>query len=221
MNLSRYFPSFAKYSISPTLKWPLFFILPLVPFALFFINFYQNQQRLALVETQIEELHLKATAAKKQKDKEGLFFHQIQNAEPDFLEKHLCSIPFLETEIKKLRSFSEESPDQELKQRLDALEEKGNKLSFIEQNKRTFENLQESEMVQKTPVEMNEEDLKKILSAIEGISMQNGNPPAGKPVLLIKDFQLSKTKLHEDESAFSVKLNLIKRENQKNHKDDS
>jgi len=215
-----HFGSF-KDSLSPNFRWPAFFILPLLPLLSFLFYFMQNTEKLNKLEIQMEQLHRKAINFKKQKDKEALFLTQIQKTEPNFIEKHLSTLVLLEPEMKKLHSLSLDTLDTQVKKKLSWIEKGGNHLIFIQQKLRFFENLQESEEIQQEYVEMNEEDLKRVLSLIEGIPIGHYVPPLGRPPLLIKDFHLSRTKLYAQENAFLIKIDLIKREGIKNNKDNS
>jgi len=67
--------------------------------------------------------------------------------------------------------------------------------------------------VQQHVVEVNEEDLKRLLCLIEGTTIWPYGPKEGRPLLIIKDFKLSKKELFSKEKVFSLSMQLIKREN--------
>lgn len=62
-----------------------------------------------------------------------------------------------------------------------------------------------------TPVYMNEEDLKKILSLIEGVSIGKYRASAKRPWLLIPEFTLEIVELPTYDSVYRVHFNLIQR----------
>ncbi len=66
---------------------------------------------------------------------------------------------------------------------------------------------------QQTPIELNEEDLKRLLCLIEGATIWPYGPKEGRPQLIIKDFTLSKKELPSQEKVYVVSIQLIKREN--------
>ena len=72
--------------------------------------------------------------------------------------------------------------------------------------------MKEVEEKQRHPVQMDESDLKQILSLIEDLPVDSFLPSAGSPQLLIKEFRLKKqeTPLHTE--VFEVEMDLLKRE---------
>jgi hypothetical protein len=130
------------------------------------------------------------------------------------LDKNVESLTFLLPEIKKLEAIQSENPDEEqVGGRLQFLKEGSNRLTFAEEQIRTNESFREIEEQQQHPVEMNEEDLKKLLCLIEGITIWPYGPKEGRPQLIIKDFKLSKKEISSQEKVFVVSMQLIKREN--------
>ena len=64
--------------------------------------------------------------------------------------------------------------------------------------------------MQARPVEINADDLRMILSAIEGVSIGNGVIPKGRPQLVVKKFHLVKSKFAGRET-YLLEMQLIKR----------
>ncbi len=120
----------------------------------------------------------------------------IQRSDPDYLEKHLCSSELLGTERQKRRMFlaqtNSSSPS-------DGGSE--NRLLFEEVKKGSSARFREREWIQTKRVRMNEEDLKKMLSTIEGIDIGTHRAPQGAPQIVITKFCLQKTGLYEPEGA--------------------
>ena len=102
--------------------------------------------------------------------------------------------------------------DEELKERLGFLKEGKNKLLFVEEGIERSGSLQEVEEKCKYPVEMNEEDLKKLLSVVEEVKIGSNLPPDNAPQLIIKNFELLKKPTLGSEDVFEVHLSIIKRE---------
>ena len=71
----------------------------------------------------------------------------------------------------------------------------------------------EVEEKQKHPVEINEEDLKKIISVLEGVDISPYLSPEKHPQFIVKQFDLTK-KTDEDskEKVFILSMQLLKRE---------
>jgi hypothetical protein len=137
----------------------------------------------------------------------------LKNPDPHYLDKNVETLTFLLPEVKKLESLLAENPEEEqLGRRLQFLKN-GNRLIFSEEQIRTNDLFTEVEEKQQNPVEMNEEDLKKLLCLIEGITIWPYGPKEGRPQLIIKDFRLSKKELSSQEKVYVVSIQLIKREN--------
>ena len=66
---------------------------------------------------------------------------------------------------------------------------------------------------QQHSIEINAEDLKKLLHRIEGIAIDPSLLlPTGRPQLLIQDFELRKSETDTKEHVYVVNMQLIKRE---------
>jgi len=134
----------------------------------------------------------------------------LKNPDPHYLDKYIETLTFLVPELKKLEA-SENT--EEMQKRLQFIKDGANRLVFSEEEVRMAERLREIEEKQQHSVEMNEEDLKKLLCLIEGVTIWPYGPKEGRPQLIIKDFKLSKKKLSSQDKVFVVSMELIKREN--------
>jgi hypothetical protein len=76
---------------------------------------------------------------------------------------------------------------------------------FIDENLRRSDLIQEVESRQEKPVEMNEEELKKVLELIETM-------PQNSPQIIVKHLHLTKKRLSPHRALFVADMNLIKRE---------
>jgi hypothetical protein len=86
------------------------------------------------------------------------------------------------------------------------------RLVFVEEAVRSTELFREVELSQQQPVEVNEEDLKRLLCLIEGVTIWPYGPKEGRPLFIIKDFKLSKQELPSKEKVFLIAMQLIRRE---------
>lgn len=131
-----------------------------------------------------------------------------------YIDKHLETLTFLESEIKKMQMLiSESSMDDATQKRLQFLKEGSNRLLFAEDKIRSKNKIREVSERQQHPIETNEEDLKKLLCLIEGVTIWPYGPKEGRPQLLFQDFHLSKKHVDAQDHVFVVTMNLIKREN--------
>ncbi len=85
-------------------------------------------------------------------------------------------------------------------------------LRFSEEIVRKADGIQEMEEVQIEPIQVDDEDLKRILSVVEGIQIGPYSPPENSPQLIIKQFNLTKKSHNPQESIFVLNMQLIKRE---------
>ena len=146
--------------------------------------------------------------------KESTILASLKNPDAHYLGKYVETLTFQLSEIKKFETIQAENPDDELiSRRLVFLKEGGNRLLFSEEHIRTNELFRETEEKQQHLIELNEEDLKKLLCLIEGITIWPYGPKEGRPQLVIKDFKLSKKEVSSQEKVFVVSMQLIKREN--------
>lgn len=199
---------YQKYS--SLLLWPLLFLAPL-PIFYFAFSFYTEMQK--DLGARLELLHQKALQHELQKKREAHFVEKLKKSDHYYIDKYLESLTFLQPEIQKLESaLTTGAQDEELKERLSFLKEGKNKLLFVEEAIERTSSLQEVEEKCKYAVEMNEEDLKRVLSVVEEVKIGSYLPPENAPQLIIKNFELLKKPTLGSEDVFEVHLSLIKRE---------
>ena len=134
-----------------------------------------------------------------------------------FIDNNLENLKFLKNEIntyKKLKSHIAFAQNEEIKKRYDFLTNK-NKLKFFEENIKTSSLVKETEERQINSIEVNEEDVEKLLSIIEEKSIKDFKPTQKMPQLIITNFNLKK----EKSDSFLLDMKLLKREfgKKKNH----
>lgn len=206
-----YFLQIKKHLLHPYAFLSLLILAPL-PFLYFLSLFYFHVQELNALEERLEIIHFKALNLRLQKEKETSFFTQINQADHYYIDKNLETLSFLEPEIKKYKTKSSEAETEDsLFNRIKFLEE-SNRLFFTEEGIRQNEQLQEVEERQQNPVEVNEQDLKKLLTLVEGVAIPPFTPKNNRPQLIIKNFELSKKTLSPQDHVFVVNMQLIKRE---------
>jgi hypothetical protein len=176
-------PLFSKNS----LPYLLFFAAPL-PFCIVLGLFYLKIQHFEDCQLRLELFEEKSSKFSTAKKNEELFLSKLKKAEKNYLERHLETLSFV-----SLRNGEE------------------NRLIFVEEPSRRTENFEECEVKLKHPVSLNEEELKQLLSLIEGVSIGRFSPEEASPQLLIKNFQLAKKMDGGEEESFEVKIDLIKR----------
>jgi hypothetical protein len=198
---------------SPVALWTVLITAP-VPFIFLGFNFMFGLQKLELLESEMERIHVKTMQMQENERKENSILAALKNPDVHYLGKHVEMLNFQLSEIKKFETIQAENPDDELvAKRLHFLKEGGNRLLFAEEQIRSNTLFRETEEKQQRPVELNEEDLKKLLCLIEGVTIWPYGPKEGRPQLVIKDFKLTKKEISSQEKVFVVSMQLIKREN--------
>ncbi len=196
---------------------PFFFCLllslALVPSLFYMLYFFTRMDTLESVQQQIAQLSKKADLQKFRKEEEELFLKKLKMADHYYIDKQLESQLFLESELKRYQAVLAYDPEEcWTKKRVQFLKEGTNRLRFSEQNLKNIHGFQEVEEVQQHTVEMNLEDLKQLLAHIEDVTIGPYLPHPNSPQLIIKNFELTKKKLKENEEVYLVNLQLIKRE---------
>lgn len=188
-------------------------ILGVVPSLLIIFHYSDKNSQLEIFSEKLQLLQKRSKLSSHKKQKEDLLLSQMRGADPYYLDKYVESLSFLDSEIKKWQRLSSEKPIEAIEQRLDFLRSDKNRLSFAEGEILQEGHFKEVEEKQKHPVEINEDDLKKILSAIEGVKIAPYTSPAKHPQILIKQFDLTK-KTHPEikEKVFVLSMHLLKRE---------
>lgn len=191
----------------------LILALGLIPCFLVITIYFRNARKLEELQTHVFYLKEKQLSAQKKSFLEQALLKQIKNADPAYLEKEIESLRFLQTEVHKIQALLHTEPNNEsLQHRLNFLLEGQNHLRFRLQNFQRAGKFQEIQAIQEHPVELNREDLKKLLARIENVPIGEYKPGLHPPDLIIKNFELIRKPLPSNEEVFLIHLELIKRE---------
>jgi hypothetical protein len=191
----------------------LFFSLAPILAATLFL-FVKNMQIDAL-EERFEMAARKEKLAFERRQKKEKFLQQYADSDPYFVNRQIESLSFLQKEKSLLESllYHPASIDkQPLQERLLFIESGENKLSFVEENIRSSKEIKETEEKQRHPVQMEEEDLQRILSLLENVAIGSYLPTVQNPQILIRDFRMKKIKNPMQTESFEVEMELLKRE---------
>jgi len=177
---------------------------------LFFIScfFLKERKKWGLLSHQLQYTsHLSLSKAKKQSIN-NLVRKQFAKFDPLYIEHQLQSQIFLTKEIKSLENLMQ-SPHytglEALEKRLAFLKEGGNRMIFDVQKEHKATGIAENIEVMRHPVEVDAEDLRKLLGIIE-----EDHPL--KPQLVIRDFQITKKEKPSGQEVFELSLSMIQRE---------
>ena len=157
------------------------------------------------LKKKISFLEVQDAEEKKQKEKQRLI-----STDPYFLDKYVETLPLLEPEVKRLQALFPHHPtEQPLVERLKFLKEGQNKILLVEEKRLARGPLYEVEERLHHPVEMNEEELKKLLVLVEGVTIHPYSPRKERPELSVLEFDLKKKKNFSGDEMYGVDLKLL------------
>lgn len=190
-----------------------FFTLAALP--LIGAGFFLSQESIHLknLEDRFAKTAKKEQLAIERKKRKERFISRYSHSNPYFIDQSIESLPLLQNEKQLLESLLHHPAFPEsgtIKNRLSFIDE--NRLAFREGKIETTTEMKEVQEHQRRPVQMDETDLKKVLSLLEDVPIEKIVPKAGSPQILIKDFLLKKLETPLRTEVFEVKMDLIKRE---------
>ena len=187
--------------------------LCLLPTVFMAFSVMERNTRLKEIQGEMDYLAIKMERVKELQKDRSAFFKTYHSVDHYYVDNALESLQFLTPEIEALRLVMDspafESCDA-IKQRLDLLTKGSNRFVFAEGNRKIVGQIEEVELSHKRSVELNLHDLKRVLSAVEGVSIGEHIPPKGRPQMIMKRFQLNKKKRAERET-YQLEIQLIKR----------
>ena len=206
--------SFIKSALFHPLSLIFSVLVSLIPIILAITHFVHRLEMLHEQKDGLIVLHKKSVIAKRKKALDACLLEQMKGADPSYLEKKVESLSFLAAEQRKWEELSEQTPSiKAIENRLSFLKGDKNHLHFKQDRAQREGQYTETLVSQTHPVEVCEEDIKKILSSIEGIKTLRYLPEDKRPQLIIEKFDLTKTTHPElKEKAFILSMNIIKRE---------
>lgn len=187
----------------------------LLPLLFIVFQFYSKLNSVSDLEMRLEQVQNLALVQEKRQANNLTVINHYKDADHFYIDKHLETLTFLEPEIEALNKIVNHKnfPDDEIiKKRLEFLTSGGNSLKFSEGVVQTFPQFQETTETLIHPVEVDVDDLQKILARVEGIEIGSHQPPPNRPQLIVLDFKLDKKKSNDKNEVFMLNLKLLKRE---------
>lgn len=208
------FESLGKLFFSK-LRLPFFSFFLLIPFLLCFFSLYIKWTYLEEVEESFSLTKTRAKAAFDKKRRKEQFLERFLGADPFFLDHQIEAFLPLGREVTLLESLLHHpalSEKKGLKERLTFLLSGENRLRFREEEIQTTGRMKETVEKQLHPIQMEEADLKKVLSLLENMPIDSYLPDPRSPQFLITDLLIEKkkTELHTD--VLEVEIEILKRE---------
>ena len=192
---------------------PMYLVL-LALFPLFCILFYLSLQfhNLKDISQQFQQIQQKIVLSHEVRMKKKQFLKEKKSFDPYFINKELENIHFLSQEFSELQKILHPPISgclPHLKTRFDFLNE--NCLHFKEEKIQVSPLVKETEEIQMKPIEVDVNDLQKLLSRIEGVEIADNVPLPLSPQLFITKFHLER-KQKESPQTYLLKVHLLKRE---------
>lgn len=183
----------------------LLLALGLVPLCLVIFHLEQKSLQIQAWTKKISDLEERATLSENSKSTRDTAWQSAKQSNPHYLSEVVETLPLLTQELSRVQALAKQYPSNSaLQERLSFLQGDKNKIRFIQQAERSGSFFQETEHKMQNAVQMNEDDLKQFLTAVEADSKD-------RPLLIIKEFELKKLKEKADETVYNVQAELIKR----------
>lgn len=204
------------FSTIPLNRLLLYIMLfALLPAALIFILFQSPMELRRSLENEMNSASQRAMLFEKKQAVNLAVRQQFLDADHSYIDKYLESLTLLEPEIEALQQVVRGrhlAENETINKRLDLLSGKGNKIAFSEGVVESYPYFQDTTETLTHPVEIDIDDLQKILSTVEGVKIGANEPPAGRPELIILDLKLEKKNVTPNNQAFLLNMKLLKRE---------
>ncbi len=191
----------------------LFYLLVLIPFGFLLIHIMHRSDELEELESHIDRLAIQMERVKEIQKDRNAFMNQYGEVDHYFIDHAVESMVLLKPEVDTLKlvySHPAFQSCENVKKRLERLTKGKNRIIFSEGNREVIKGVEEVELSQGHPVEINISDLRNILSSVEGVRIGNEEPPIGRPQFVVRRFNLNKKKLDERET-YLLEMQLIKR----------
>lgn len=204
--------SFLHRLIITRSNWIWLLLLAPLPSCLVILHGYYRLYQLEELANTTQIIHKKILYNELIQKKEEKILSQLKISDPQYLDKYVESLCFLQPEQKKLQALSLENRlDSISSQRLHWISQE-NHLAFFEEKIRKHSLFCEIEERQQNTIQANEEDLKKLLCFIEQVHIWPYGPKPGIPFLFITDFSLTKKSITPQQKVFCIDMKLVKRE---------
>lgn len=179
------------------------------------VNIWSQVRDIDEISNTIEYVEGMAMSYKKRQAVNLAVRNHYRDADHFYIDKQLEVLSFLEPEVDALEKIINNknfAGDPNIKKRLEQLTGPTNSLVFTEGVVQSFPLYQETTETLIHPIEVNVDDIQKILTKTEGVDMGPYKVAQNRPQLIVLDFRIDK-KSHENENeVFILNMKLLKRE---------
>jgi hypothetical protein len=190
-------------------------LLGMLPLLVTAYLFWSDLDYVNSFEYNLENVEELALRVEKKQISNKVTVNEHRNADHFYIDKQLETLDFLEPELESLKKIVENPhfiEDEPTRKRLNYLTGNQNHLTFSESNVQSTPFFQEVTETLLHPVEVNLQDLQKILTVVEGRDLGPFTTPEGRPQLLILDFKIEKKNIREENQVLDLNMKLLKRE---------
>lgn len=186
----------------------------LLPLFAAIVWFFGAKEEIRTLENNFELLQYQASNKEKKQAQNRSVQNYFADADHFYIDKHLETLSFLEPELDQLQLLLDGSLPvaDSIRKRHEQLSGPLNALSFVEGQVHSFASFQETIESLAHPVEVNVQDLQKILTLIEGTEVGPYKPIESRPQLIITDFKLERKEVIPQHETYQLQLKLLKRE---------
>lgn len=181
-----------------------------------FTIFYLSEQlsQINQLNRTLDKVEVQALILEKKQASNIAVREHYKGSDRFYIDKNLETLKFLKPEVHSLEQLVNNpyfAGDESVKKRLNFLKN-NNTFLFSEGNVQTYPFFQETIASLTKPVEVNLEDLKKILTLIEGQPIGNYKPGSKRPQMIIIDFKLDRKEASENNEVFLLNMKILERE---------
>jgi hypothetical protein len=190
-------------------------ILGIIPVVISLMHVWQQSNTIDQLQEMIVDVEAMASSYKQRQSVNMAVIEHYRDADHFYIDKYMETLNFLEPEIEALQKIVNHKNfpgDPSIKKRYDFLTGPGNSMAFTEGVVQSYPLYQETTETLTHPIEVNVEDIKKILARIEGVEVGGYRPGPNKPQLIVLDFKMDKKAQQSGNETYNLNLKLLKRE---------
>jgi len=186
----------------------------LIPLLFVFSNLYSKKNILREMKTKIEKIEQLIYVKESKGAANMAVRNHYKNADHFYIDKHIETLSFLHSEIDQLERFAKDHPffDRSKAEKRQEFLSKRNRLVFTEGIVQTYPFYQETMESQLTPIQVNADDIKRVLARIEGVKIGPFESGPNRPQLLVTEFKMKRLKEEDFGESFSLNMKLLRRE---------
>lgn len=178
-------------------------------------DFFTKEKIIAVLMSDVEELSEKSTQVAKENEYKARFKQHFFGADSQFLNKQLEPLSFLKGEVEFLKTIANMpglARFGPIKKRIDHLTSRNNQIILEEVGRKNKFGFLEVEYKMHHPIDVDEDDIEKILSVLEDVEIKNNINSIKRPQIFIKEFSIKRNINPNLNETFILDMKLLQRE---------